>query len=923
MASTITFNGVSYSIPAVGDDGWGSDLSAYFIAIASGALQKTGGAFTLTAEANFGATYGLKSAYFKSQGTNPSSSGVMRLANAENISWRNQANNADLALSVNSSNNLQFNGANLLYAAAGLIVNADISPSAAIAYSKLNLTGSIVNADVSASAAISYSKLNLATSILNADINAAAAIAYSKLNLATSIVNADISGSAAIAYSKLNLATSVVNADIAAAAAIAYSKLAALTVSRALQTNSSTGFIEVSTVTNTELAYLSGVTSAIQTQLNARIANTLLTTTGDMVYASSANTPARLAVGSSGQVIKSVGGIPTWSTFSGGINYISSNPDAESDTTGWATYADAAATSPVDGTGGSPNSTWTRTTSSPLRGSGSFLFTRNSGASRQGEGVSYAFTIDTADKAKVLQVEFDYLLASGAFTAATSSTDSELTVWLYDVTNSLLIQPSSYKLLTSSTTIPDKFIGNFQTASNSTSYRLVIHCGSSTNAAFTMQFDNFKVGPCSYVYGTPITDWAVYTNPTTQGLGTLASTNLRWRRIGDSMQLQGGFITGTVTADVARLGLPSGATIGGTTSSRMQTGFVNRNGGTAVQMLAIQGNTYLTFGGGASSHGDVVGSSLFGSTEQLYFSTDPFPIQGWSSSVQMSDSYDGRLIAASYSSSVGTSVNGTPAVIPFATKNYDTTNSWNGSDTYTIPSAGKYSINAMLGFSNGSYTAGHYIEIFVFKNSTQIGGYTNGAIATGTAYFSAFTSVDVDCIAGDTIQIKGRNDAVRTLDTNVAHNYFNIKKIQSPTTISATETVAMVAEGVSSAAFGSNVTLPFNTPTIDTHGGWNSTNKDWAAPYSGIYKVFSQLRVTGTLTVNQYVDIIIQVDTVTKREALKYVENTGVSGYTVNTSWQGWLNAGQKIRTVGDTSIASPSLTTGATHTFMEIFRIK
>lgn len=39
------------------------------------------------------------------------------------------------------------------------IVNADVSGSAAIAYSKLNLTGSIVNADVSAAAAIAVSKL--------------------------------------------------------------------------------------------------------------------------------------------------------------------------------------------------------------------------------------------------------------------------------------------------------------------------------------------------------------------------------------------------------------------------------------------------------------------------------------------------------------------------------------------------------------------------------------------------------------------------------------------------------------------------------------------------------------------------------------------------------------------------------------------
>lgn len=68
------------------------------------------------------------------------------------------------------------------------IANANISNTAAIAYSKLDLSGSIVNADVSASAAIVYSKLTLTNSIVNADINASAAIATSKLADGSSFV---------------------------------------------------------------------------------------------------------------------------------------------------------------------------------------------------------------------------------------------------------------------------------------------------------------------------------------------------------------------------------------------------------------------------------------------------------------------------------------------------------------------------------------------------------------------------------------------------------------------------------------------------------------------------------------------------------------------------------------------------------------
>jgi hypothetical protein len=52
------------------------------------------------------------------------------------------------------------------------------------------------------------------------------------------------------------------------------------------------------------------------------INNTLTTTTGDMIYASSSNTPARLAIGTAGQtLIVGAGGIPEWgAAASGGVS---------------------------------------------------------------------------------------------------------------------------------------------------------------------------------------------------------------------------------------------------------------------------------------------------------------------------------------------------------------------------------------------------------------------------------------------------------------------------------------------------------------------------------------------------------------------------------------------------------------------------
>jgi hypothetical protein len=230
MASNVTLNGISYIIPAYNDTGWAQgagNLSLYLVALATATLQPTGGAFTLTSELDFGPNFGVKQLYLKTETALPAATGVVRLASADTIKWRNNANSADVSLSKDTSDNLLF------------------------AATKVLLSGAV----------------------LNADINAGAAIAYSKLALAGSILNADVSASAAIAYSKLALTGNIVNADIASAAAIAVNKMAALTASRVMVTDAS-GFSSASTVTTTTLGFLDA-TSSVQTQLNATVANPL------------------------------------------------------------------------------------------------------------------------------------------------------------------------------------------------------------------------------------------------------------------------------------------------------------------------------------------------------------------------------------------------------------------------------------------------------------------------------------------------------------------------------------------------------------------------------------------------------------------------------------------------------------------------
>jgi hypothetical protein len=91
----------------------------------------------------------------------------------------------------------------------GTIVNADINASAAIAYSKLALTGTITSSDIAND------------TIVNADINTAAAIASTKI-AGTAVTQADTG----TVTSTMIADGTIVNGDINASAAIAFSKIA-------------------------------------------------------------------------------------------------------------------------------------------------------------------------------------------------------------------------------------------------------------------------------------------------------------------------------------------------------------------------------------------------------------------------------------------------------------------------------------------------------------------------------------------------------------------------------------------------------------------------------------------------------------------------------------------------------------------------
>jgi hypothetical protein len=110
LSIPLVVNGQTFEYPVNFDENWGVQATGWAQAVTNGLLQRAGGSFPLLADVNFGASFGLLSAYFETRVTNPASSGLIRLSKTDTIDWRNNANSADLPLGINGLDQLTYNG---------------------------------------------------------------------------------------------------------------------------------------------------------------------------------------------------------------------------------------------------------------------------------------------------------------------------------------------------------------------------------------------------------------------------------------------------------------------------------------------------------------------------------------------------------------------------------------------------------------------------------------------------------------------------------------------------------------------------------------------------------------------------------------------------------------------------------------------
>lgn len=470
------------------------------------------------------------------------------------------------------------------------------------------------------------------------------------------------------------------------------------------------------------------------------------------------------------------------------------------------------------------------------------------GAGTIGDGyISSAYPIDIKYQSKVLSFRFDYKVVSGSPNMSGTSSNT-YAVAIYDVANNNWIIPSGVFNFVQSTGV-GTCSGSFQTSSNSTSLQIFVYSPVAPTGASSLYLDDFYIGPQATTNGAAINDWASYT-PTLVNFGNGTAAG-KWRRVGDSMEIQAHLIVGSsLPTGIFTFSLPSGYAIDTnkitTTNFSGAVGFgqaVVSGAGYALSTLYNSSTTFF-FGALSSASGSQIAADathpVTWANGNEITSIISVPISGWSSNSEMSNDTDTRVVAARYTNTAGTSVGLSIGNLPYPTLVFDTHSAYNTSTgIYTVPVTGKYQIQAKYLTAAVTLSTSQTINLFIYKNGSIVDRFVTIGNGASNAY-PVMNATTVDCNAGDTLEIRSSSSVATTVLTGVPElNSLSIERISGPSVIAASETLAVRANtSTTSIAYNTLTQVIYSAKTYDTHGSnYNSSTGVFTANSPGFYSV--------------------------------------------------------------------------------------
>lgn len=549
--------------------------------------------------------------------------------------------------------------------------------------------------------------------------------------------------------------------------------------------------------------------------------------------------------------------VPDLDSVVSDLNYLD-NGGFEKGLSGWYVYNDSSGAMP---------STCSGTTAATLTlaggiASGSGTFSGSSSAvinhpssSSQGEGVAKNFAIDKAARGKIGIATFPYEILAGTYYPGTSTTDSDLAVYLYDVDGAQLIQPNGYKLDSTAGEVRAEFAFPWFT-STTRNMRLCIHSATTNTNFFSLNFDKVFVKQQGRVQGafiSGLTDYGTLTITATTTAPTKGTTTvdlIQAQRIGDQMHVVGGYkqtAAGSNGSGDYLIQLPTGyafdsnkvsyytAVVGlGSAPTAKAYGTATSTSVGANQFVGAivpYDSTHFRLCGLVAGTPACIGQSSYGglanTTNSLSFDFMA-PLAGAGVTQTLSSDSGLRPVLA-YGAMSGTGVSGSYSIATLtATKD---SHGCISSNVCTIPEPGDYDLSAWW-TNNTSTLYGKSVAVYIdgalVYQMTNTGpvGYSSGPSLKYRTPLKAGQKVSFYFYTGTT---------TNTMD----YGQFSIEKIGTGSQqIAAAEPVYAGAYLSASASVAAGAVIPYDGKIEDSHGALTlGASFRFTAPASGLYSI--------------------------------------------------------------------------------------
>lgn len=540
----------------------------------------------------------------------------------------------------------------------------------------------------------------------------------------------------------------------------------------------------------------------------------------------------------------------------------------------WVCYNDGANARPVDATGGTATVTMTTSTTTPLQGLKSFIFTKPSG-NVQGQGCSYDFQLDGDLTPTIYALTGQYKVNSGTFTAATSTTDSDVIVDVLALNPNTsiweIIEPSNIKLFNSSSTFKDSYGGTYQSTPYSVTYRIALHIATTTTNAFSLKWDEFRAGKPRINPGIPQYGPVTYTPTITTGSGALSNFTVtaQHSRIGRYLHVDGliSFSGASSSYSGPLVSMPAGlsidtAALNSAASHTIGKGLQTTSIGYGIGVFVNNATTVALIANTTASGTNPVAvtnaamtntyPATVASGTTINFSFD-VPVVGWANFSNVSDGTGGPAVVASYITTSQTiTAGGGPTIINASTKELDnygavtTGASWK----FVSPKAGFYAVSYASLHGSVAITQGASLDAQVFKNGSAY-RYLSAHVQQSTQSIPDIISgtAVVYLNVGDNVDI--RESLGGSTNASIAQASIYVYQIgggSSP----AFQTEAVSARYTNTAGTTvptSNGLMPFVTKDYDDAGAFSSGL--YTCPKAMKVRVTAILLVSASIATNQ------------------------------------------------------------------------